>query len=92
MDDYISRQAAMLRVAKVNPMRFKSLDDFHDACVDCLKELPSADVVEVVRCKDCKYSRWFVQDDGSLDLWCDNEQVDDCVEDYHYCGYAERNI
>lgn len=41
MNDYISRQGAMLRVAKVNPVRFKSLNDFHDACVDCLKELPS---------------------------------------------------
>ena len=41
MADSIDRQAAMLRIAKVNPMRFKSIDDFHDACVDCLKELPS---------------------------------------------------
>jgi len=50
MDDYISRQAAMLRVAKINPVRFKNLDDFHDACVDCLKELPSEDVLQWIPC------------------------------------------
>ena len=43
MTDYISRQAAIEAVAwwKISPI--------------VLSPIPAADVVEVVRCKDCKY-------------------------------------
>ena len=42
MKDPIERQAAMERVARVNLEKFRNVCDFHDACVDCLKDLPSA--------------------------------------------------
>lgn len=46
-----------------------------------LDELPSADVVKVVRCKDCKFwdsgCRW-------CDLWGDTQEYDD-----GYCSYGE---
>ena len=40
--DNISRQDAMLKVAKVDKNKYADISDFHDACVDCLKDLPSA--------------------------------------------------
>ena len=47
-------------------------------------ELPSADVVEVVRCRDCKY----FEPDGPYDSWChgwSGMTVDD-----GYCSFGER--
>ena len=46
-------------------------DDIHigiGIVQDLLNEMPSADVVEVVRCKDCKYCT----EQGD---WCQNEKV-----------------
>lgn len=94
MDDYISRQAAINIVC-------------HDDCEDCpdggcdmyrrMKRLPAADVVEVVRCKDCKYwgstltyidlleARHDPYTDGVCDLYdCDGFQPND------FCSKAVR--
>lgn len=53
-----------------------------------LKNLPIADVVEVVRCKDCRY--WQEYQEGhypnELCPWDKNETTD---ED-DYCSYGER--
>ena len=46
-----------------------------------LKNLPTADVVEVVRCKDCK---WYV-DDG---MYCANDII--VQFDHFYCYNGER--
>lgn len=56
MAEYIEREALdkALTVAAVND-KFKSLGTWAKAiCV--LHDLPAADVVPVVRCKDCKHS------------------------------------
>ena len=47
MDDYISRQVA------IDAMGCISDSLCEGQATDALCELPSADVVEVVRCKDC---------------------------------------
>lgn len=43
--------------------------------------LPAADVVEVVRCKDCTR---LVQKNGKL--WCDGRMV----LPFHYCSYGKK--
>ena len=54
-----------------------------DMTIEVLKNLPSADVVEVIRCKDCKY---YMQNDNtchehaSFRKWLPND----------YCSFAER--
>ena len=58
---------------------------------DCIDECPcyaNADIVEVVRCKDCKER-----------LWCDDERVYWCAEckwkcnnENWYCAGGERRI
>ena len=52
---------------------------------DCIKSVPAADVVEVVRCKDCKHSRKMTSGDYI------------CVVDHRlahnendFCSYGER--
>jgi len=42
MNDSISRQAAKLKVARVTWEPGDSFSDFHDKCVDCLDDVPSA--------------------------------------------------
>lgn len=53
MADYISREAAFDAVRKVhNPNTARAV-----MSVVALRELPAADVVEVVRCRDCAIPR-----------------------------------
>ena len=48
MDDYISRQAAI-------DACFDGWNNSADDCARNIKSLPAADVVPVVRCKECKF-------------------------------------
>lgn len=50
--------------------------------------VPTADVVEVVRCKDCKHS---IEDKLFGGLWCQHPTEKHCERDaYFYCGSGER--
>lgn len=54
-----------------------------------LKALPAADVVEVVRCRECKYCVEHYDTDGNAPYWVCKEW--DGGTDYDgYCHYAER--
>ena len=86
MTDYISRQAAIEAVRLV----YKSYlpEDSEPWIIEQLHELPAADVVEVVRCKDCRYCRteygrgkWY----GSCLYWNTHS-----VMDNDYCSRFER--
>lgn len=57
-----------------------------------LENLPSADVVEVVRCKDCKHrskSQWIINLDGT-----EKRYKCDCIGEYmlecNFCSFGER--
>jgi hypothetical protein len=56
MTDYISREAA-IALAKDIVVPTKDGCDYRHRCIDPqdITELPAADVVEVVRCRDCKH-------------------------------------
>lgn len=51
------------------------------------KELREGKLVEVVRCKDCKYRRPFYGDKGICDLWA-KDGID--VFNDGFCNYGER--
>lgn len=51
MTDYINREDAIKAYAKA----FNLADDCIEYASVILKDIPPADVIEVVRCKDCKY-------------------------------------
>ena len=42
-------------------------------CIEIIKDIPAADVVEVVRCKDCKFS--WKTDESDLEYKCINHSV-----------------
>ena len=56
-----------------------------DAIIDC----PTADVVEVVRCKDCRFGTLRY---GAIKCTVDEDESGFILyhERQHYCGYGER--
>lgn len=52
--------------------------------IDLLQIYPSADVVPVVRCKDCKWKA-----DTIGESWCDFHEFT-ILSDDDYCSYGER--
>lgn len=80
--DTISRQAAKLKVARVIWEDGDSCYDFHDKCVDCLDDVPSAQP-EIIHCRGCKHRGEKPISDGRY--WCD---IHDTF--MYYCSDAER--
>lgn len=64
MDEYISREAAIKMIEEDLPEVVYYRKEDAIACLECL---PNADVVEVVRCKDCKHWHKCLSDDGSVE-------------------------
>lgn len=60
-----------------------------DNIVQLMKDAPEADVVEVVRCKDCVHGHWN-QDTlyGSCVDFCDFNDLR--IDKDHFCSYGER--
>ena len=57
-----------------------------DWIVSFLEAQPTADVVRVVRCKDCLYFEYKIGSYGTCEHWHTNSQD---IFDLHFCGYAE---
>ena len=44
-----------------NQRRWREENEQYLRCLDVIRSLPTADVVEVVRCKDCKHCEWYIR-------------------------------
>lgn len=87
MTDYISREAAILVIQRYG-VGCIDADDFTPEqaerfTISSLKAIPAADVVEVVRCKDCKY---YFKDDGYE--MCENSEGYDWTTEDGFCAWA----
>lgn len=97
MNDYISREDA-LKLAHDIVVPQKSGGEYRHRCIDPQEiiELPSADVEEVIRCKECKHfnlNKWGKVNDVPLivaheicDFWGEGCKTDKDA----YCSFAER--
>ena len=60
--------------------------------IDCIECIPSADVMKVVRCKDCKHYTDNINDDNLRNGFC--ERLKNYYFDTHkptdYCSFGER--
>lgn len=57
---------------------------------DLLKSFPTADVVEVVRCKDCKH-KITANFNGEILIGCDNKSaLMDVYSNDSFCSYGKR--
>lgn len=87
MSDYISRQAAIEVVNRV-PWSSSADHTTHKNLICLLELIQTSDVVEVVRCKDCKHIKeehFKILPDG---FSCELSGL--MVEPEHYCSYGER--
>lgn len=83
MDDYINRTA--LKIA-INDYEESHGTMSSMALWKCINEQPSIDAVEVVRCKDCKYSTLFYEE-----LICENNKVSIYrVDNDFFCKWGEK--
>ena len=80
MAEYIEKEALLLRIDLHGTNKFGMLDE---DIREFIKEQPAADVVQVVRCKDC---RRVEKDHLFGGYWCRGYRVspDD------FCSYGER--
>lgn len=61
------------------------------AAQNALDDMPTIDAVEVVRCKDCKYSIVETKWNGKEYCACNWNGADvHEVDERHYCSYGER--
>lgn len=87
MSDYIKREDAIKAMARGIGIPYT---DFIDVAERCMDDIPTADVVEVVRCKDCKHFDKYIdckemyQWDGFCDDWARK------TYENWYCSRAER--
>lgn len=84
MKKYISAEAAAekLRNYKIERDLMVSHNDTIDFAISVISaEVPAADVVEVVRCKDCKEFQ-------ASHHWCGFLKID--IDPGEFCSYGER--
>lgn len=100
MKEYIERQKAKEAIAAYcapikNSLQASALNEL----LVQLDVLPAADVVEVVRCKDCKYYAAMITDTASGNMetapwgictqpWFNSDEYD--VQENGYCSYGKR--
>lgn len=76
-----------MRLIDADKIPYTDLSEGHGVCwvtfMDWIDKMPTADVVEVVRCKDCK---WYHE------IGCAIKIVDESDEpkDNDYCSFGER--
>lgn len=85
MSDYIKRNVALDAMRDVMKQAKHLRPPLYDA-IDNVKNLPSADVVEVVRCKDCNNADYAGCPKGSC--YCMEHGAYFGSNDY--CSYGER--
>lgn len=84
MDDYISRQAAIDIVSRnLERMNNVTSGAMYGPAELWLKEVPAADVVEVVRCKDCK---WYNKSGCAIYIADDTDKP----TENDFCSFGER--
>lgn len=88
--DYISREAALDFCIPTYDLNISAQDQgiLGDRFVEFLESIHAADVVEVVRCKDCLDYNTTGYDDAPGFGWCEclRREVQDCF----YCAHGER--
>lgn len=103
MKEYIEREVALNSIEEImnivceqgNPRIGKAIRT--GTCLGiafCRNEVlhaPAADVVEVVRCKDCKYCIPAIADNAEYELCIvDNDVFPVSVQKQHFCGRGKR--
>ena len=90
MPEYIEREAVLRHKRKMNGVDFAT--EFWDEAVLCedIRKIPAADVVEVVRCKDCEH--WGGVIYGFVCRKFSGIETKICMHADDFCSCGERMI
>lgn len=88
MDDYIKRKLAYDALCKICDGRDVCEHTGQEGCHKVFSQIPAADVVEVVRCKDCKHCHLMFN--KSLICWNCNSSVKFPISADDFCCHGER--
>lgn len=88
MIEYLNRETVMKELDR-NSITKKITFSDGVSIYDSIQKLPTADVVEVVRCKDCKHSEETEPVFGITDYECKKLKVQ-CLSACDFCSYGER--
>lgn len=89
IDGYVYKQTAIDEINKALDSETLLNSFVRKIAVEAVKKLPTADVVEVVRCKDCKYCDTGIDEDGNHFLKCLGWVYGGTKED-DYCSHGVR--
>lgn len=88
MSDYIKREDAIRQIVKTSAQNELDIHAI-GTVIYILSEMDSADVVEVVRCRDCKYAEVADPEDSQDGYICQFHRG--CIWfSGSYCSYGER--
>lgn len=88
MDDYISRKKAIDEVLSWATRLNHPQDLSREDTVYALQHMDAADVVEVVRCRDCKHRGWTQEPcHGKIIDYC--HLIEHCIEEDFFCAAYE---
>ena len=93
--EYIEREAVLAYMSEVKAACISNFEDEASAVIAGMigeikdDEIPAADVVEVVRCKDCKYRK---TEDCAMFYECNCGEQHTWETDNDFCSYGERRI
>lgn len=103
MAEYIEREDLIKKVSSVSVQMLglragksllrEAMKIYKETFIKCVEEAPSADVVEVVRCKDCVYKKEELNINDDLELMCGFNyglRVRGAVLFDDFCSYGKR--
>ena len=85
MTDYINRKRAVFEFERF----FKGDKEVQEQGMSLLSMMPSADVVEVVRCRDCKYAKHPYNVRG-METLCECEYSNQTNNSDDFCSWGKR--
>ena len=93
--EYVGREE-VIKILEHYDLSSGSTLGYHSGAIECaiseIEMLPAADVVDVVRCKDCKWYSELVCGEGKLlgsQGWC-NEVMARPMPSNGFCSFGER--
>ena len=87
MPKYIEREKLIENICAIQDLRTLSTKTIGEA----ISKTPAADVVEVVRCKDCVW--WYPREYGSVIGRCENPYnglANEYIEEDDFCSYGKK--
>ena len=86
MPEYIEREAPIKDFSGGESVKSTAESIADERFVEAIKRAPTADVVEVVRCRDCRRATEDIMLDGFYDC-----EKDELIHDgNHFCGHGKR--